>query len=345
MKAVIHIFEIVVVALVMFIALMQFSYIPRMETDWAGNKLSLKGWDVLFTLDEKGINWLDPAEVEDHVGRVLNDTNIQFGLTVRGAPPSEISVGCVCSTQEYAVIQGILQDLELNGEDISFDVDRIIPSEMAFPHAHDVIVVGDHDLGGHKPEILNYLEAGKGLVEIRELGAGDMDSVQSEVFGLEWNDSVGSGSGNISFTSYPSAQESYIVYKYFHSVPNSSGQTYPGGYEFQNFLDPSSRVCQGDGDSRRVVLAEEDTGRPACTINYGVSGGFGRTAWLHGAVSGLGDDQGVLARSLVMWAAGREYDVVESDIMSGIAEFSFFKVLDQDMHQPIEIIMVMGYIY
>lgn len=344
MKGIIHIFEIVIVALVMFIALFQFTYIPRMEADWPRTKLYLEGWDILFTLDENGVNWLDPSEVQSEIRDILNKTNIQFGVKVKGVPPSGISVGCICSSSEMTTLQNILTNLNLNGESIRFDVSRIRPSNISFSHRHDVIFLWDYDIGAHRAEILNFLEEGKGIVEVRDLTSGDIDPVQSDIFGLVWNNSLNPNTNNIFFTSSTATPESYTVYKYFHHIPNSSGQTYPKPYYFQNFLSSGERVWQKDNDTKRIAMMQENSGTPACIINHGVSGGFGRTAWLSGLDS-LEEDERVLIKSLILWAAGDEFDVVESDILTSVAKLSFFKVLDQDMYQPIEIELTLGYLY
>jgi hypothetical protein len=343
MKGIIHIAEIVIVAMVMFFAVLQFTYIPRMETDWAGAKLSMQGWDILFTLDEKGINWLDPAGVRTEIGKMLNGTNTQFGLTVRGAPPSDVSVGCICSSQETLELENMLTGITLNGEEVSFSVERIDPADMRFSHENDVIFIRDYDLTGCDIQLANYLMGGRGIVEVRDLGQDDLDAIQSGMFGLAWDSSLSPDNGNISFASVPAQAESYRIYKYFHSIPNSSGQTYPGPYEFESFLS-GERVIQKDNDTRRIVMVQEGTGVPASIINYGVSGGAGRSAWLSAGLDSR-DDKKVLIKSLVLWAAGNEFDVVESDVSAAAASFSFFKVLNQDMYQPVEIMLSLGYLY
>lgn len=347
MRGIIHIFEIVIVALILFIVLFQFSYIPRMEADWTKTEAFHQGWDILFTLDEKGINWMDKTEVETSISSMLNDSNIQFGITIMGAPKSEIRIGCICSSTETARLEGIVsRAFSINGEDISFTVGRINETDIGFPHRYDVILVLDYPIGSHRPEILNYLEAGKGLVEMRDLASGDVDSTHTDIFGIVWNDSLVTGSQGISFSTDTEKRESYTLYKYFHHVPNGSGYTYEEPHSFSNFLG-SEKIWQRDDDARRMPLVQDSTGRPACIINYGVSGGYGRTAWISdmGALNTLGGDEEVLLKSLLMWAAGNDYVVVPSDMARSIMKLSFLKVLNTDMYQPVEIVMEMGYLY
>jgi hypothetical protein len=346
MKGIIHIFEIVIVALVLFIALFQFTYIPRVESDWTKTKLFMRAWDTFFTLDEKGVNWLDPSEVQAGVSDALNNTNIQFGIRVRGAPPADISVGCICDTNDYNAVDSILTGFMLNGESINFTVQRIPTDNISFSHKHDVIIFFDRNVTAYRAEILNFLEAGKGLFENRDMGASDIDSVQSDIFGLSWNNSLTPNSNNISFTSYPDSKDSYTLYKYFHSIPNSSGHTYSKPYYFSNFIG-NNRVWQKDNNADKIAMMQEGSGVPACIINHGMSGGFGRTVWVPsmGAIDSLDEDEKVLFNDMVLWSAGMEFDIVKSDIGNTIGRFSFFKILDQNMYQPIEIEMDIGYLY
>jgi hypothetical protein len=298
----------------------------------------------MFTLDEKGINWMDAGQVRSEVGKALNKTNLQFGVTIRGAPPANISVGCICSPSEMTTLQGILSSLNLNGEGIRFTATRIDPGNISLSHRHNVIFLWDYDLTGRKAEVLNYLEAGKGIVEVRDLDSADIDPVQADVFGLSWNNSLNPGSGTISFSTSTTSTESFAIKKYFHHIPNSTGQTYPEPHQFQNFLSSGERVWQRNNDTKRIAMVQDVSGTPACIINYGVSGGFGRTAWLSG-IGSVEDDERILIKSLILWAAGSDYEVVKGDIVTGAAKFSFLKVLNQNMYQPVEIVMTIGYLY
>lgn len=344
MKGIIHVFEIVIVGMVVFIAVLQFSYIPRMESDWSRTEIIFQGWDMLFTMDEKGVNWLDPNEVRSELDYMLNNTNVKYKIDVRGAPDDNISVGCICSPPEFNNLRNLLTQFNINGENIRFYVSRIDPNDITFSHRFDVIFSWDYDLSDYRSNILNFLEVDKGIVEIKSLtGPGDIDPVQSDVFGLSWG-GASPNSRNISFTTQPSNAETYTIEKYFYSIPYSGGSFFTEPHEFTEFFS-GERVIQKNNDTKRIALTQENSDVPGCIINYQVSEGFGRTAWIPEGVETLGDDHKVLIKTLVTWAAGRELELVRNDIGTSVAKLSFYKVLDTDMHQPIEIVLEMGYLF
>ena len=72
----------------------------------------------------------------------------------------------------------------------------------------------------------------------------------------------------------------------------------------------------------------------------------GRTAWLSRPSGSLPDDAKVFIRALAAWAAGDTYDLRTSFFTKGQSvSFSLFKVLNEDMYQPIEIMFTIGNVY
>ncbi|MCJ7816714.1 MAG: hypothetical protein MUP55_02550 [Candidatus Aenigmarchaeota archaeon] len=47
-KGFLHVVEIVIVGLMAFLVILQFSYVPKQNIDWGGMKLSTQANDVLF---------------------------------------------------------------------------------------------------------------------------------------------------------------------------------------------------------------------------------------------------------------------------------------------------------
>jgi len=62
-KGFIHIIEIIIISIVMFFILVQFSLIPVIETDWENTKLYLIGNDLVHTLNKDGIDWTNANNV------------------------------------------------------------------------------------------------------------------------------------------------------------------------------------------------------------------------------------------------------------------------------------------
>jgi len=80
-KAFIHIVEIVVISLVVFFVILQFSVLPKIEKDWSRTKLVLQGNDILFTLNKQGIDWSDSAKVKGEFSKLLRP-NVAYDLKV-----------------------------------------------------------------------------------------------------------------------------------------------------------------------------------------------------------------------------------------------------------------------
>jgi hypothetical protein len=71
MKGFIHVIEIIVISILVLFAFTQFTSTPTLDTDWTKSTLILQGNDVLHSLDEKGIDWLNSVQVETELSDVL----------------------------------------------------------------------------------------------------------------------------------------------------------------------------------------------------------------------------------------------------------------------------------
>ena len=71
MKGFMHIVEILLVAVLVFMAFSQFAAIPEISEDWAGIKLSTMSSDIIRTLDAKGINWFNKTELDFELNRTV----------------------------------------------------------------------------------------------------------------------------------------------------------------------------------------------------------------------------------------------------------------------------------
>lgn len=105
-----------------------------------------------------------------------------------------------------------------------------------------------------------------------------------------------------------------------------------------------------DNSSDRIFLKRADVlypdGRsvPLSTINHNVMGGKGRVAWLsNSTASYLKSDVKQLIKSMIIWTAGEEYWLVRGREKVDATTFYFFKPLNQDMFQPVEFILTLGF--
>ncbi len=344
----IHIVEIVIITLVVFVLVTQFTAIPPARADWDEAKLNIQGQELLYSVDAMGINWLDPEEVRDALDPVLQESTLKYSVTVKNAIKSNILVGCVCTNSEFEAINSTLTPFTLNNQDVNFSVVQIDPTSerVSFPVYLDVIVIGNYLLdqgGGLGPLIIdleNYLAEGKSVLEIRDLSVQDFgDFVQGYIFGVKWDAGLPDPtSSRINFAVSPNSTF-YSIYKYFRHIPGGINTTVWNG--FDNFLDNEKVDRETDGNTE-VILRQDGTGVPALIVKEGIVANSGRSAWLS-----AGDDTAerrILLKALVAWLAGNINEVVPGEIREP-ASFSIFRVINIDMFQPVEVVLNLGYIF
>ncbi len=324
-KGFIHIVEVILIIIIMFLVIWQFTYIPGAKTEWSRTKLTLQGNDILFSLDRKGINWFDSEEVETEFNKAFNLTNILYDLKLKNVIKPRILVGCICDDTEFATANGILNPFVINGKWVNFTLDKIDPSDIS--EIYDVVLLWDFNLTGYK-QVSSYLEADKGIVEVRDLNEEEINNfeVQKNLFGLRYNSSLPSpGIQSIAFTKSVSYANStyYNIFKYFYHTPNSTGGLIEEPFLFPDFLGSNERVSPRDGDERRIILKQVGSNVSALIVNQGMGEGFGRTAWL--SEGSMSEKMKVLIRDLVVWAAGDTYRVVPNKITNPVI-FSLYKL-------------------
>jgi hypothetical protein len=501
-KGFLHLVEIIVVSLVAFVLMFQFYSIPQQQIDWEGMRLSTQANDMLFSLDRKGVDWTDATQIQNAISSFISK-NMIYTLGVKNAIRPQINVSCICNDTEFSSIQSVLQPFQINGQTTNFNLAQVQPDNIYFSHNSDVVLVLDYNLTNNYTQISQFLHAGKGIVEVRNLQQGEVDSVQADFFGLEWNSTIIPDSSPISFRSNQTSEPYYNIFNYFHSIPlmhdnfsdgNDNGWTRvtgaagwyvsnqyymgwndtgnnnwstslyspsindsyslkasfmseSGSYDHNvslimyynstnrvmiNFDVDADRVSisengqnrgsasftmsngiwyrvdvvnenkilriylngtlaltsqplssipqssqaglsveygstrfddvratfsrnhnftglpeagkiQPSGDYRKSVLRQRSSGGSACIINQYISGENGRTAWL--APGAFSTETQVMLKALLVWAAGEEYNVIDNDVKNAPVVTSFYKVYDQDMFQPVQIVLSMGYAY
>jgi len=349
-----HIIEILIIVVVMFVVVFQFINIPPVNTEWSETKLLMMGNDMLYALDRIGVDWTDA----DGISALLDDaithggtrnTTIMYDLKLAGVVKPHISVGCICNDAlgECDQVEDALQPFYLNGRNISFTVERVDPDDAVFSHEHDVMVImpdffrptyhDAHTLDEYITEINNFLGAGKGIIIVRSYtaAAAAPGTLDQDYFGISWDDSLSqTGELSLSFNetvTYPDSPY-YDVYKYFSNFPNSSGLKMYYPYTFTNLLYASDRTVPNATSSAECVLEDED-GDGVCGLiaNRGVVSGSGRTAWLSKfeGPDGADDSNNVLLRSLVAWVAGDIHHVIRNEDMEKPAVARLYRMYDR----------------
>ncbi len=119
--------------------------------------------------------------------------------------------------------------------------------------------------------------------------------------------------------------------------------TFKRDHGFQDFLSSSENVTQLNDDQEKILLVQ-DSGVSASAINYHVQNGKGRTAWLSGGGDTNTEEQKILIKSLIVWAAGDTHDVLRGEISRPVL-IPFYKTYSKDMLQEVRIVLSMGYLY
>jgi len=353
-KGFLHIIEIILVSLLMFFVISQFTYLPPIKSDWPMTKLYLQGNDIISTLDIKGVEWSNTEEVITEINTTL-PKNIEYGLKLKNIIKPEIRVGCICNNTEYSDIFQVLTtppSMTINGHTIKFILEQIDTDSPIFSVKNDVIIIreaaftnieGNDD---YKDEMLAYLSTDRGVIEIVNMNnTRANDEFQNNIFNLKWESSLMPNSNDIEFsTTFGEYSLKPPIEKYFYHFPNGTGDFYEKPHTFEDFLG-DEKVYAYDDIREKIILSQPSSGVPASIINYNVAKNKGRTVWLSEPYP-VRDDTGILIKALTAWTAGDIYDVATGYFQEGkTVSFSFFKVLNEDMYQPIEILFTLGYLY
>jgi hypothetical protein len=347
MKGFVHVIEIIIITIAVFLLVFQFSSIPPISRNWDRTKLEMQTRDILLSLNEKGVNWLNKNEVESELESILKDSNIRYDVKIKNAIKQNISVGCLCDEDEYFFLKSVLYPFELNGEDVSFSIYRLNTSNPAIPLIFDVIFVADNIEILDYNQIKTFLSNNGGIVELVDITEDNItgNTVQEEIFGLRWNPNLTPSSNNITFSIGPDS-EFYNIYKYFHNIPNLTGWTPTEDYEFKNFISELEKV--DSKDEKKVILKQKITESPAVIVNNKLIDGKGRSVWIS-AGNDESQDKKMLLRSLIIWASGEIYHIIDNEL-SNPSSFSILKFINKDDYNPgmdqiIEITLSLGYLF
>ncbi|MCJ7816715.1 MAG: hypothetical protein MUP55_02555, partial [Candidatus Aenigmarchaeota archaeon] len=163
------------------------------------------------------MDWFNSTEVDKAISSFISNNTI-YSLKIRNVMKPAINVGCICSAAETAALRNNLTYFEINGQPVTFNVTQISP--IALSHEYDVIVINDSGLSSYYDQIRQFLTADKGIVQFRNLSESEIDSVQTDLFVLKWNNSLGNpDTVPVEFRSNMSSEPYYNIYKYFHNLP------------------------------------------------------------------------------------------------------------------------------
>jgi len=355
MKGFMHMVEIIIVMLAMFVVIIQLVGTPPIDTDWSKVSAFMKANDILHTVDASGVDWFNGAQVSSAINGTLNMSNTIYSVKLSNVIKPNMRVGCLCfNAGEFNSVQAALETpgFSINGQTPNMHLENITADEM--PLGYDAIIVMDRNIS--YTNAYKYLANGGGIVEVRDLNNelagpkenyGDEGEVHELLFGIQFSLMGASEPSQDAITFNPSAtfpnSTYYGVYKYFSNIPNGTGMKINATHYFQNFLSSGEQMAV-IVPSARALMNQTGTGAPALIVNSAMAGGKGRTAWLSGADLS-GDDMAVLLKSLVIWSSGEEYYTVPSFTMVAPITVKMVKVYNLGMMQPIEISLTVGSVY
>ncbi len=358
MKGFLHIVEVIIVAMLVFVILSQFYSIPKADPSWGTPKLTVMSQDLLYTLDASGVDWSDAAEV-NHTLYYLVPRTMSYSLSLNYPIRPRMRIGCVCDDVNYSILEsGVLSDFTVNGIQRRMVHEQIEPYAFTLNEAqmgNDVILIcGNVNVNGVLENRMGeYLSRGNGIVHFANLTSDVVESSwHSLLFNLEWvydSESVPPPSGEAYFPYAESSEKRYMIEKIFTSMPPA-----PAGFNgFNNFVSES--VYPAEGNPSRILVRQglnyiggsyEGRYVPLSVINWGVNG-TGRTAWMSWA--GISKDTQAenenkqLLKSLIVWAAsGKDYPIITNRMNQG-AKASMRKVFNEDMYETVKVELSVGY--
>jgi uncharacterized protein YkuJ len=241
-KGFIHVVEIIVIVLAMLFIMTQFSFIPRIGADFEKSAGFLVTNDLLYSLDAKGLDWLNATKVIHAFSAVIPPTK-QFSVSIKNIIKPVIHVACICSTPETDVLRS-LSNFSINDRNITLDITQIGYTTIqtvseSFSLKYDVILFGPASFGGgaadptlaaYETRMRAFLRNGRGIVEVRNIDADNLDGIQNELFGVYRDVDREPGTDPLLFTHYMRNSSSisepvypnrtyFEIYKYYYGLP------------------------------------------------------------------------------------------------------------------------------
>lgn len=185
-KGQVPILEFISVAVILLISFSIFFPGFSYQNRWNDAVLFLKGRDMVLTLARAGLLYdysFNPDLLQNFVNNIITDKNLVSWSEVQGTFKNKIFIACNCTVDQTGQIIDWIGRLKINGRNMDVDA---VQSNLDNIQDSDVLVIwGREDLEPYKNNLLNYLSAGNGIVEVLDFKKKDFDSVQKEIFGVD----------------------------------------------------------------------------------------------------------------------------------------------------------------
>ncbi|MBN1896311.1 MAG: hypothetical protein JW789_01105 [Candidatus Aenigmarchaeota archaeon] len=351
-KGFFHMAEVIIVSILVFAILSQFYNIPKPKPEWSSTKLGMTAYDLISSMEEKGMDWFDFTEVNHTLYSAL-PRNIGYDVSIGAYVRPVTYVGCVCNPQNFTFLKNyVLDNYTFNDVFREVNVVRIDPAAFGSLTADDL---SDYDVllfWGLPPsvnvaELEDYFSTGRGAVLFSNLTAVDIGSNPwiETLFNVKWSVSTYT-SGPSDFMYFSPTDRGDVLAKIF----GEGGSFNPGVLgDFSG-----GTVYPDDGNVKKVLVAldnnyesGDDSGKhvPLTIIDWAVMGN-GRTAWMPEANISLGSIQTAARRQLlktvILWsAAERDYSLIGT-ILAQSSSASIRKSYNTDFYEPVRIELTVG---
>ncbi len=172
-KGFIQIVEVIIAAIFIAMALPVFFNVNA-KLNWERPDLIEAGNSILSAIYYSG-NITDVFENPSNFVKNLEYTlppNTKYAVYIEGSPKPLIRVGCICNDSELSFVRGALAPVYFNNYWIKFDIDKF---DFSYTNATDydmLLFINYTSFEENETDILNYLDAGKGIVAVNPGYAG-----------------------------------------------------------------------------------------------------------------------------------------------------------------------------
>lgn len=270
-KAFVPILEMIIVILILVVAFSVFFPGFSYQSRWEQAFISLKGRDVVLTMDRINNlykNSFDENSLRDFVDRTIPtaSTNLIHWSALEGSIKPKVTVACFCTNAQKNSLISWIGRLTVNGRDIDIDINSFSNLNI-IPKSDVLLIWGDDDLTQYQTSLQNYLRAGKGIVEIRDLNQATLNDAQKNIFGLNSCTGIsipcGGGQADDFFIEPATASSTaYTGYKYFHHIPMTLWTIDSSAIQLEGDLN----ACESDVSRGIFRIRERD-------YNFWICGG------------------------------------------------------------------------
>ncbi len=332
MKGFIRILESIIASIIILSSL-TFFFTPSVEKlGWEDSFIHMEMHDSVESIYKSGrltdyVRRNDAHGLSSEISSLMK-RNIDFSVSIKGVPNSDILVSCLCSDDEEMVLEDILEPREFsyNGRSIRIGIEKaeISQNTILMRRETNVLFIFNYmDMTPFRDQLKNFLGSGGGIFMIANVNENQVnDGFMNTTFGLRWMDFGGASGNGVFYGKDSPSNASFKIYKYFTRLNGDEGSMdkFDKGPEINKIGVNDSTILIDTNGKYSHAKAERTTER-------------GRAVWF--ADYDRGDRNTSLAvKSSIMWLSGEFYrlDPTEKNIPQVTSKASI-EVYDGDPYE------------